>query len=967
MKRAFISGIMLIVVSLMAIAQQKRLVLVEEFTNTGCGPCASWSPLLDSAINYRLGDCIAIKYHSGYPYANDEFYNYDREAQQAKVDYYHVTGVPATFVDGVELAERTYSYLNQVIDYFQQQPATGQLTVSKQLDSDHVLKVEAAFTPYSDMDNASLRLFVAAIEEHIVSPTPYPNGERELNYTMRKLITGADGHTMGTSLAANQRYSYSGQWTVDFLNDEKQLGVVAFVQDIATRRILCTAYIGPEAEGEGRIALMNVTDTPDLICSPLYHGKVIFRNDGAGTVNQATLNVRVNGSVKQYPWTGRLDYLERDTMDFADMTNFMLTTEGRNKAELWFSDINGNADAVSNTRMLDFAGSVQAKYGAQLRLYTDKKPEEITWTLYDSAGDIVQQGGPYTEQRKFITEPLHLTRDDCYLLEFTDAGGDGIKGSAGNGYYQLFQADADGKTTRLTQGDYAGAVHDVFFRLDGTPASEPLVLFEEFTNTSCDPCAQFSPALDRIIYERMGQMVPITYHWNFPSNRDPFYLNNPADVMARASFYGISGVPALFAMGQHAYALGYEDELGNYIDACRQMPTKVKVEVEALMADDDRLTVRTRLLPTEDADGSRLRLYVVAVEERVEWQQPAANGERSWNYVMRKVLPSSDGQALSPQLNAATPYYYEYTWPVTGYENPQELGIVAFVQDIDTKQVVGTCYLPRPTGDRRAAKILQVLGTPDRICQPLFLSHLVVRNTGRQTLRSATLNVSINGTLQQTPWTGTLRPLAIDTIATPPFTDFQLSTATNQNSVELWLSDLNDSDQQSAHRSLTIDNAYAAQNAVRLTIMTDNAPEEITWAVVNSAGDVVQQGGPYTESRKRQVIDLALTEDDCYTLEFSDAGSNGITGQNGRGYYMLHEVGADGKTRLLTQADYTTALHEVYFSLQNAGSTNAVAMPAAVWNATDDSHPAYTPDGRKATSRSHLIIYKGNKIVTTNK
>ena len=168
---------------------------------------------------------------------------------------------------------------------------------------------------------------------------------------------------------------------------------------------------------------------------------------------------------------------------------------------------------------------------------------------------------------------------------------------------------------------------------------------------------------------------------------------------------------------------------------------------------------------------------------------------------------------------------------------------------------------------------------------------------------------------------------------------------------------------------LVEDGQMVRQGQVLATIDATTASNglESARATTSQAGDIVQQGGPYTEARKRQVIDLALTEDDCYTLEFSDAGSNGITGQNGRGYYMLHEVGADGKTRLLTQADYTTALHEVYFSLQNAGSTNAVAMPAAVWNATDDSHPAYTPDGRRATSRSHLIIYKGNKIITTNK
>lgn len=968
MKKLLLTIVALCGIAFGAEAQQKRLVLVEEFTNTGCGPCASWSPILDSCINYRLGDCIAIKYHSGYPNAQDEFFLYDREAQQAKVDYYQVTGVPTTIVDGVELADRTFNYLERVISYFNEQPVRGHLTVGKELDvATRQLTVHAGFTPAADISAPNVRLFVAAIEEHIQSPKPYPNGETELYYTMRKLITGAQGHTMGATLSEGQTYSYDGTWTADFFDDLSQLGVVAFVQDMDTREVIATAYIGPEAEGYNRMALMSLSDTPDLLCTPQYAGKVIFRNDGAGTVSSATLNVRINGQVKQYPWTGQLEYLERDTMTFSDMTSFMLATDGKNRAELWLSDINGDAAARSNAITRTFSNSVQAKGNVQLRLYTDKKPEETTWKLFDSAGDIVLEGGPYTEARKFITVPFNLTRDDCYLLEFYDAGGDGIKGTAGNGYYQLQQIDAAGKTTRIAQGDYDGALHDIFFRLDGTPAQPPLVLFEEFTNTGCDPCAEFSPALDRIIYERMADMVPITYHWNFPSAADPFYQNNPADVSNRIDYYGVTGVPALFVMGQRALAHGYEDQLGSYIDISRsEMQTKVKVEGEALLGTDGQLSVRARLVPTEDTDGRQLRLFVAAVEERVQWDKPAPNGERSWNYVMRKLLTPAGGQQLDEQLTANTPYYYDYTWQVAGFDNTEELGLVLFVQDKATQQVVGTCYVPRPTGDRRAAKIVQVVEAPDRICQPLFSSRLAVRNTGRETLRSATLCVSINGTVQQTPWTGNLRPLAIDTLQTPDFTDFELSTTSATNEVELWLSQLNGSQEESAHAHLTLTNAYAAQHAVRLTVMTDNRPEEITWKVYDSAGDVVCEGGPYTESRKRQVADLPLTSDDCYTLVFTDAGADGITGANGRGYYMLHEVTADGKTRLLTQADYATATHTVYFSLSGTGTPEGIATAhGAMPQADHTEQAAYTPDGRKATQQgTHLIIYKDKKVIT---
>ena len=40
--------------SVLPLCAQKPLVLIEEFTNTGCGPCASWSPVLDATIDYHL-------------------------------------------------------------------------------------------------------------------------------------------------------------------------------------------------------------------------------------------------------------------------------------------------------------------------------------------------------------------------------------------------------------------------------------------------------------------------------------------------------------------------------------------------------------------------------------------------------------------------------------------------------------------------------------------------------------------------------------------------------------------------------------------------------------------------------------------------------------------------------------------------------------------------------------------------
>ena len=95
-------------------------------------------------------------------------------------------------------------------------------------------------------------------------------------------------------------------------------------------------------------------------------------------------------------------------------------------------------------------------------------------------------------------------------------------------------------------------------------------------------------------------------------------------------------------------------------------------------------------------------------------------------------------------------------------------------------------------------------------------------------------------------------------------------------------------------------------------------------------------------------------------LEFEDAGGDGI--EAGRGYYMLHEVDADGKTHLLVQQTYSEALHDVFFSLQNAGTA---AIHAATAQESQSAGPAYDLSGRRAASGSHIIIYKDTKVITT--
>lgn len=443
-------------------------VLIEEFTNSGCGPCAAYAPTLDSVTSYRLGEAVTIKYHGSYPQRDDPYYLAQKDNIDKRIMLYGITGYPTTIMNGNEIAGGGISatVLNNAIDHYKAE--AGEPAFKLELTSsvaDGNVDVNAVLTPKADVQNKNLRLFVCLMEEYFKPAAPLANGEEDMRYTIRQILPDGSGYDLGASLKQGEQKTFGATTSLATFGDVRQLGIVGFIQDVETKKVYATAYIPRMSEGSNSVVLMNLEDTPDKICTPDYYGKVTFRNLGDNPVTSAIINVSVNGAVKQYEWVGELNYLDRATFSFDGFDDFTLNNASKyNDVEVWLSDINAT-DSRSNSFITSFSNSVQAEHSVQLKLYTNNKPEEISWKLYNSAGDVVDQSEPYTEKRHFYTIDLKTNADDCYLLEFSDAGGDGIKGKNGNGYYQLFQVAADGKRTRIVQADYTEATHDVSFNL----------------------------------------------------------------------------------------------------------------------------------------------------------------------------------------------------------------------------------------------------------------------------------------------------------------------------------------------------------------------------------------------------------------------------------------------------------------------------------------------------------------------
>ena len=76
------------------------------------------------------------------------------------------------------------------------------------------------------------------------------------------------------------------------------------------------------------------------------------------------------------------------------------------------------------------------------------------------------------------------------------------------------------------------------------PKAQRLVLLEEFTSSTCGPCASVNPTIVQRLQQNPDKFTAIFYHVSWPSpGNDPMYLANTQENNARVNYYGVNSVP----------------------------------------------------------------------------------------------------------------------------------------------------------------------------------------------------------------------------------------------------------------------------------------------------------------------------------------------------------------------------------------------------------------------------------------
>lgn len=445
--------------SFYSFGQAQRRVMVEEATNASCGPCASQNPAFDALLAQNANMVTVIKYHGWWP-GYDPMYEHNIDENTARINYYAINSVPRAIVDGQYDGQPmgvTQSLLNS---YANVQSPFEEIAIyhylSPNLDSIYVfMRIQAA----QDYSENFLRGMCAVVEKHIhYNNAPGSNGEKDFFDVMKKMLPNSAGTQLQSSWNDGEYKIIAQVWELENVFDTEQLSVIGFVQNSNSKIVRQSGVSSSEpfaplfAIDAAPAGILNLTSTT---CLDKVSPVLSIANYGSQNLASANIHYSINGGEEQVmSWTGNVEYLKLKNIPLPDIEFDLLED---NELKVYLSDVNGSGDEYpsNDTIRFNFGRSISVMDNISLMIKLDGSPEETTWEVINSAGEVVFEGGPYSTPNGFVSQTLNFQVSDCYKFTIYDAGNNGINLP---GFFTLFK----GSTQILTGSAFGSEASQMF-------------------------------------------------------------------------------------------------------------------------------------------------------------------------------------------------------------------------------------------------------------------------------------------------------------------------------------------------------------------------------------------------------------------------------------------------------------------------------------------------------------------------
>ncbi len=218
----------------------EREVLFEEFTSNSSPSCANNNSSLNNFINFNFSSITPIKYHTGL-LGLDSFYIENPQQADERSNYYYLSGVPTTYVDGKLTASIPYGDSSNLYTPYYTRLSKGtpiSMSVTDQRTGGNSNVATIDVNIISALPSGNYRLRINAIERFILADSVGTNGETQFYDVFREFYPDSNGIAISTTPGSHQyQYTYTIQpgWV------DSMIYTAAFIQNDNTREVMNSA------------------------------------------------------------------------------------------------------------------------------------------------------------------------------------------------------------------------------------------------------------------------------------------------------------------------------------------------------------------------------------------------------------------------------------------------------------------------------------------------------------------------------------------------------------------------------------------------------------------------------------------------------------------------------------------------------------------------------------------------------
>lgn len=451
------------------------------------------------------------------------------------------------------------------------------------------------------------------------------------------------------------------------------------------------------------------------------------------------------------------------------------------------------------------------------------------------------------------------------------------------------------------------------------PANRNVIL-EEFTGRTCGYCPDGHLIANQIKANNPDRFWSVNIHSEgyFSPTSYP-NLNTVKGNQIRAAFNatsfptGVVNRSTATGQGRTAWTNLSNQQFGQAAEC--NVAGLVRVNPDTRVAN-----ITVEVYYTGNSNVAENYLTVVMLQDSIMGSQSSGssnpsqwiNGQYCHMHILRDIITPTMGEVISPTTQGTLiTKTYEYNIPATiGDPN----GVEVNINHISFLAWVSEQYQGTPTRPILNAGELEMTTLTDEPIYPTMspVSQVVaascslektfnfnVSNIGTETLTSLKFNAEVAGETYEFEWNGELisgDKTNMDFTMDVPFGShtgtlniyeangeaYEVSTTFSAESLE-WA-------EVSAEGETT---------DIKVYIVQDQFGEQITWDIINSAGEVVASSGPYqhligagsTQVNVGNVNGIATNE--CYLFRIYDSNHNGICCNYGNGYYYIKDINGD--------------------------------------------------------------------------